>query len=79
MTGTARLTRFQEKTGFADSLIKFATGKCVLMRGPEILGNLWDKAGRAGRVEVMREVVYDMIRTLRVGVVRERQEFDSET
>jgi hypothetical protein len=56
-----------------------ATGKCVLTSGPEILGNLWDKAGRAGRVEVMREVVYDMIRTLRVGVMCERQEFNSET
>jgi len=56
-----------------------ATGKCILASGPEILGNLWDKAGRAGRVEVMREVVYDMIKTLRVGVMRERQDFNSET
>jgi hypothetical protein len=54
-------------------------GKSVLARGPEILGNLWDKAGRAGRLEVMREVIYDMISTLRVGVMREPQELNSET
>jgi hypothetical protein len=28
-----------------------------LARGSEILGSLWDKAGRAGRLDVMREVV----------------------
>lgn len=27
----------------------------LLARGPEVLGNLWDKAGRAGRLEMMRE------------------------
>jgi hypothetical protein len=47
----------------------------LLTRGPEVLGNLWDKAGRAGRLEVMREVVYDMISTLRVDGVHERREF----
>ena len=31
---------------------------------PEVLGNLWDKAGRAGRLEVMREVTYDIISTI---------------
>ena len=56
-----------------------STGRCFLTRCPEILGSLWDKAGRAGRVEVMREVIYDMIRTLRVCIVWERQEFNSET
>jgi hypothetical protein len=56
-----------------------ATGKGFLTKGPKILGSLWDKAGRAGREEVMREAIYDMIRTLRVGVMRERQDFNSET
>lgn len=46
---------------------------------PKSFGSLWDKAGRAGRLEVMREVVYDMLRTLRVGIIQERQEFNSET
>jgi hypothetical protein len=46
---------------------------------PKSLETSGDKAGSAGRVEVMREVVYDMIRTLRVGVMCERQEFNSET
>jgi len=55
------------------------TGKGFLTKGPEILGSLWDKAGRAGREKVMREAIYDMIRTLRVGVMRERQDFNSET
>lgn len=36
----------------------------LVVKGPEILGNLWDKAGRCGRVEVMREVLYDMISAL---------------
>lgn len=48
----------------------------ILPKYPEILGSLWDKAGRAGRVGVMREVIYDMIRTLRDGVVWERQELN---
>lgn len=56
-----------------------ATGKGFLTKSPEILGSLWDKAGRAGREEVIRETIYDMIRTLRVGVMRERQDFNSET
>jgi hypothetical protein len=56
-----------------------AIGKGFLTKGPEILSSLWEKAGRAGREEVMREVIYDMIRTLRVGVIRERQDFNSET
>jgi hypothetical protein len=56
-----------------------AIGKGFLTKGPEILGSLWNKAGRAGREEVMREVIYDMIRTLRVGVRWERQGFNTET
>jgi hypothetical protein len=36
----------------------------LVVKGPEILGNLWDKAGHCGRVEVMREVLYDMISAL---------------
>jgi hypothetical protein len=56
-----------------------ATEKEFLARAPELLGSLWDKAGRTGRVEVMREVIYDTIRTLRVGALRERQEFNFET
>src|SRR2546423_8906175 len=59
------LQRLQEKT-FSESV-------------PKSFGSLWDKAGRAGRLEVMREVVYDMVRTLRVGIIQERQEFNSET
>jgi hypothetical protein len=51
----------------------------LLARGPEVLGNLWDKAGRAGRLEVMREVMYDMISTLRVDGMHERREFNSKT
>lgn len=37
----------------------------LVFKGPEILGNMWDKASRAGRLEVMREVLYDTIGTLR--------------
>jgi hypothetical protein len=37
----------------------------LVVKGPDILRNMWDKAGRAGRVEVMREVLYDMISALR--------------
>ena len=37
----------------------------LVFKGPEILGNMWDKASRAGRLEVMREVLYDTISTLR--------------
>jgi len=77
---TATLLPHPDNTSRDDeSEASTAAGKCVLKRGPEILGNLWGKADRAGRVEVMREVVYDMIRTLRVGVMWERQEFNSET
>jgi hypothetical protein len=32
-----------------------AVYKSLLVRGPEVLGNLWEKAGRAGRLRVMRE------------------------
>jgi hypothetical protein len=35
-----------------------------MVKSPKILGNLWDKASRCGRVEVMREVLYDMISAL---------------
>jgi hypothetical protein len=42
-----------------------------LARGPEILRSLWDKAGRAGRLDVMREIIYDMIITLRVRSITE--------
>ncbi|ERF68058.1 hypothetical protein EPUS_09458 [Endocarpon pusillum Z07020] len=41
------------------------TERGLVVKGPDILGNMWDKAGRAGRVEVMREVLYDMISALR--------------
>lgn len=47
--------------------------KSVLERGPEVLGNLWDKVGRAGRLEVMRRCVrYDQYFTSRyhAGAVR---------
>lgn len=37
----------------------------LVFKGPEILGNMWDKASRAGRLEVIREVLYDTISTLR--------------
>jgi hypothetical protein len=37
----------------------------LVFKGPEILANMWDKASRAGRLEVMREVLYDTISTLR--------------
>jgi hypothetical protein len=47
-----------------------------LTRGPEILGSLWNKAGRAGRLDVIREVVYDMIITLRVRGVAEGQQLN---
>jgi hypothetical protein len=53
-----------------------AAGKSVLVRGPEHLGSLWDKAGRAGRLEV---VVFDMVSTLRVGVMHPRREFNFKT
>jgi len=36
-----------------------------------------NKAGRTGRLEVMREVVYDTISTLRLGVVQMRGESNS--
>ena len=36
----------------------------LVVKCPDILGNLWDKAGRCGRMEVMREVLYDMISAL---------------
>ena len=52
-------------------------GNSFLVRGPDVLGSLWDKAGRAGRLEVMREVVYDMISTLRLGVVQMQGESNS--
>ena len=52
-------------------------GKSFLVRGPDVLGSLWDKAGRVGRLEVMREVVYDTISTLRLGVVQMRGESNS--
>lgn len=45
--------------------------------GPDVLGSLWDKAGRAGRLEVMIEVVYDMISTLRLCVMQMRRESNS--
>jgi hypothetical protein len=47
-----------------------AAGKSFLAKGLDVLGSLWDKTGRAGRLEVMREVVYDMVSTLRLGVVQ---------
>jgi hypothetical protein len=50
-----------------------------LARGPEILGSLWDKAGRAGRLDVIREVVYDMIVALRVRGVAEGQPLNPQT
>jgi hypothetical protein len=50
--------------------------KSLLARGPEVL---WDKAGRVGRLEVMREVIYDMVSTLRVDGMHERREFNSKT
>jgi hypothetical protein len=37
----------------------------LIFKGPEILGNMWDKASRAGRLDVIREVLYDTIITLR--------------
>jgi hypothetical protein len=37
----------------------------LVFKGPEILGNMWDKASRAGRLDVIREVLYDTIITLR--------------
>jgi hypothetical protein len=37
----------------------------LVFKGPEILGNMWDKASRAGRLDVIREVLYDTINTLR--------------
>lgn len=40
------------------------TERGLIVKGPDILGNMWDKAGRAGCVEVMREVLYDMISAL---------------
>ena len=49
----------------------------LLARGPEVLGNLWDKVGRAGRLEMMREVIYDIISALRVDGMHERREFNS--
>jgi len=52
-------------------------GKSFLARGPDVLGSLWDKAGRTGRLEVVREVVYDTISTLRLGVVQMRGESNS--
>jgi hypothetical protein len=55
-----------------------APRKSGLARGPDVLGNLWGKASRAGRLEVMREVVYDMISTLRVGVMQEQRKLISE-
>ena len=56
-----------------------AAGKRVLVRGTELLGKLYDKAGRAGQREVMREVVYDMVSTLRVGVIQQQREFNFKT
>lgn len=50
-----------------------------LTRGPKILGSLWDKAGRAGRLDVIREVVYDMIVALRVRGVVEGQPLNPQT
>ena len=50
-----------------------------LARGPEILGSLWDKAGRAGRLDVIREVVYDIIVALRVRGVAEGQSLNPQT
>jgi hypothetical protein len=50
-------------------VVPATVGKSLLARGPEVL---WDKTGRAGRLEVMREVIYDMISTLRVDGVHER-------
>ena len=52
-------------------------GKSFLTRGPDVLGSLWEKAGRAGRLEVMIEVVYDMISTLRLCVMQMRRESNS--
>ena len=42
-------------------------GRCaaLVFTGPKILGIMWDKASRAGRLDVMREVLYDTISTLR--------------
>jgi len=40
-------------------------GSRLAVQGPNILGIMWDKASRAGRIEVMREVLYDMISALR--------------
>jgi hypothetical protein len=64
----------REKTTLADhtdeqgsdrDTVPAGTEMGVVVKGAEILGNIWDKAGRAGRVEVMREVLYDMISALR--------------
>jgi hypothetical protein len=49
------------------------------VRGTELLGNLWDKAGRARQLEVMREVVYDTVSTLRVGAIQQQREFNFKT
>ena len=69
------------KTAFIVPHLDTATGgsdgNSFLTRGPDVLGSLWDKAGRAGRLEVMREVVYDMISTLRLGVMQMRRESNS--
>ena len=68
-------TETRSKTSRVESdAASAATGRDFLTRCPEILGSLRDKAGRAGRVGVMRDVIYDMIRTLRDDVVWERQE-----
>jgi hypothetical protein len=42
-------------------------GKSVALvfKGPEILKNIWDKASRAERLDVIREVLYNMINILR--------------
>jgi hypothetical protein len=56
-----------------------AAGKGILAKGPEILGSLWDKARRAGRLNVMREVVYDIIVALRDRGVAEGQQLNPQT
>jgi hypothetical protein len=42
-------------------------GRCaaLVIKGPKVLGIMWDKASRAGRLNVIREVLYDTISTLR--------------
>jgi hypothetical protein len=49
-------------------LVRQRPGKSFLARGPDVLGNLWDKAGRAGRLEVESHVL-QLVRVCRRGSV----------